>query len=237
MDNDRSIGWLINTFTVSNLLTMGKERLSGRVSVEDVPSGQKYLTSIMQSMEDGRELEIEYGKYNSPDSETLHIQPFAVKEHERRWYLVAFCNERAESNGKRLKNSDMRAWRVYGLDRIVSLRETEKTFRMPKGFDVDSIFHDSFGIFFPKEGQKSVTIRFRATDEEARYLRDLPLHRSQTEEGKADGGGRMFRLRVIPDENLLMEFCRLSGRAEVLEPEYLRAAVRDMLKKGYDNYE
>ena len=79
MDKDKSVGWLVNTFTVSNLLTLGKERLSGRVSVEDVPSGQIYLTSIMQAMEDGRELEIEYGKYNSSKTDTLHIQPFASR--------------------------------------------------------------------------------------------------------------------------------------------------------------
>ena len=236
MDNDKSVGWLVNTFTVSNLLTLGKERLSGRVSVEDVPSGQIYLTSIMQAMEDGRELEIEYGKYNSPQTDTLHIQPFAVKEHERRWYLVAYCRERAIKDGTVVPNNDMSAWRVYGLDRIVSLKEMDKTFKMPRGFDVDALFHDSFGIFFPKEGQKSETVRLKATDEEARYLRDLPLHRSQKEEGPAEGGGRIFRLRLIPDENLLMEFCRLAGRVEVLEPESVRSAVRSMLEKGLDNY-
>ena len=61
LDNDESIGWLVNTFTVNNLLSLGKERLSGRVSVEEIPSGQKYLTAIMQAMEDGKELEIAYG--------------------------------------------------------------------------------------------------------------------------------------------------------------------------------
>ena len=236
MDNDKSIGWLVNTFTVSNLLTLGKERLSGRVSVEDVPSGQIYLTSIMQAMEDGRELEIEYGKYNSSQSETLHIQPFAVKEYERRWYLVAFCHERATSEGKDIGNSDIKAWRVYGLDRILGMKESGKTFKMPKDFDVDSLFYNSFGVFFPKEGQRSVTVRFRATESEARYLRDLPLHRSQKEEGPAEDGGRIFNIRVIPDENLLMEFCRLAGRVEVIEPEQVRSSVRDMLRKGLDYY-
>ena len=238
MDNDKSVGWLVNTFTVSNLLTLGKERLSGRVSVEDVPSGQKYLTTIMQAMEDSLELEIEYGKYNSPTSETLHVQPFAVKEYERRWYLVAFCHERAGGAKSETDNSDTEAWRIYGLDRIVSLKETPVTFKMPKGFDVEALFHDSFGVFFPKKGQKSVTVRFKATPEEARYLRDLPLHSSQKEEGPAkDGDSIIFKMRVIPDENLLLEFCRLAGRVEVLEPEPIRSKVREMLQKGLELYD
>ena len=224
MDDDRSTEWLINTFTVNNLLSLGKGRLSGRVSVEEIPSGHRFLTSIMQAMEEDMELEIVYGKYSNSYSETLHVLPYAVKEHERRWYLVAFCRER---NGMR----------VYGLDRIASLEETGETFRMPRNFDVDDLFSESFGIYYPKEGQKSVTVKFRATEEESRYLRDLPMHKSQKEEGPTEGGGSVFRLRLIPDENLVMEFCRLAGRVEVLEPEELRSSVKDALEKGYESYE
>lgn len=233
LDNNESIGWLVNTFTVNSLLSLGKERLSGRVSVEEIPSGQKYLTAIMQAMEDGKELEIVYGKYSSDSSETLHVQPFAVKEHEKRWYLVAFCHERA---GADRRNDDINAWRVYGLDRITSLQVTDVTFRMPKDFDVDGIFSQSYGIYFPKAGQKPVTIRFKVTDEEARYLRDLPIHRSQVEENAAKGDGRIFRIRVIPNRNLMMEFCRHAGRLEVIEPEEVRLSVKEELEKAYKQY-
>lgn len=233
LDNNESIGWLVNTFTVNSLLSLGKERLSGRVSVEEIPSGQKYLTAIMQAMEDGKELEIVYGKYSSDSSETLHVQPFAVKEHEKRWYLVAFCHERA---GADRRNDDINAWRVYGLDRITSLQVTDVTFRMPKDFDVDGIFSQSYGIYFPKAGQKPVTIRFKVTDEEARYLRDLPIHRSQVEENAAKGDGRIFRIRVIPNRNLTMEFCRHAGRLEVIEPEEVRLSVKEELEKAYKQY-
>lgn len=233
LDNNESIGWLVNTFTVNSLLSLGKERLSGRVSVEEIPSGQKYLTAIMQAMEDGKELEIVYGKYSSDSSETLHVQPFAVKEHEKRWYLVAFCHERA---GADRRNDDINAWRVYGLDRITSLQVTDVPFRMPKDFDVDGIFSQSYGIYFPKAGQKPVTIRFKVTDEEARYLRDLPIHRSQVEENAAKGDGRIFRIRVIPNRNLTMEFCRHAGRLEVIEPEEVRLSVKEELEKAYKQY-
>lgn len=233
LDNNESIGWLVNTFTVNSLLSLGKERLSGRVSVEEIPSGQKYLTAIMQAMEDGKELEIVYGKYSSDSSETLHVQPFAVKEHEKRWYLVAFCHERA---GADRRNDDINAWRVYGLDRITSLQVTDASFRMPKDFDVDGIFSQSYGIYFPKAGQKPVTIRFKVTDEEARYLRDLPIHRSQVEENAAKGDGRIFRIRVIPNRNLTMEFCRHAGRLEVIEPEEVRLSVKEEFEKAYKQY-
>lgn len=218
LDNDESISWLVSTFTVSNLLSLGKERLSGRVSVEEIPSGQKYLTPIMQAMEDNMELVIAYAKYTSLSPETLHVQPLAVKEHNRRWYLVAFCHERDAS-------------RVYGLDRIVSLQETDIPFKMPKDFDVDAIFSDSYGIFFPKEGEKPVSIRIKALPEEAKYLRDLPLHHSQQEEGEG-----VFRIRVIPNEDLMMEFCKHAGKLEVIEPEYIRSAIKERMDNASKQY-
>ena len=111
------------------------------------------------------------------------------------------------------------------------LRETDTMFKMPKGFDIDSVFYDSYGIFFPKEGEKPQTIRFKASPEEAKYLRDLPLHRSQKEEG--DG---VFRIRVIPNEDLMMEFCKHAGKLEVIEPESLRSALKERLDKASKQY-
>ena len=49
-DSDASAAWLINTFTVNEMLSLSRERLSGRVSVEDIPSGQRYLTAIIGAM-------------------------------------------------------------------------------------------------------------------------------------------------------------------------------------------
>ncbi len=122
--------------------------------------------------------------------ETFHVQPLAVKEHERRWYLVAYCHERSESQtgNKGMNNGESMAstGRVPSGDR--------DPFRMPDGFDVEGLFCQSYGIFFPKEGERPVTIRFKVTEEEARYIHS-PIHRSQTEEGEAEGGGRLFRIK------------------------------------------
>ena len=47
-DENAENAWLINTFTVNNMLRLGKERLSGRVSVEDIPSGHSHLTGVLR---------------------------------------------------------------------------------------------------------------------------------------------------------------------------------------------
>lgn len=205
-DSDASAAWLINTFTVNKMLSLSRERLSGRVSVEDIPSGQRYLTAIIGAMTENSELKIAYRKYTSDEVSEYTLQPYAVKESARRWYLVAWCHERE-------------AVRVYGLDRIVNLEHTGRQFRMPQDFDVDALFATNFGVYLSSE--RPVEIVFKASVKEAGYLRDLPIHPSQKETGN-DGERITFSIFVRPNESLLMELFRLGNRIEVVSPDPIR---------------
>lgn len=220
-DENAENAWLINTFTVNNMLRLGKERLSGRVSVEDIPSGHIHLTAIMEAMTEGQKLNIKYLKYTSSESDSLTLHPYAVKEFAKRWYLVAHCEER-------------NALRVYGLDRIMKLDILEDTFRMPAGFDVEEVFATSFGTYLP-EG-KAELITFRTTVREARFMRDLPLHASQEEISSSDKEHVTFRIFVCPNESLIMEFCKHGNRLEVLSPKHVRNAVAEQLTAAAELY-
>lgn len=222
VDKREAIDYLINTFTVKSLLTLGKERLSGRVAVEDVPSGQKHLTVLMQAMLDGAVLRIQYRKYLSAETDVRTIRPYAVKEFEKRWYLVAWSEEAG-------------ALRSYALDRILALERTGDLFKMPADFDINALFRDSYGIYLP-EGEKPALVRLRTSLREAAYLQDLPLHPSQVLEAR-DAEHCIFALYLIPNPNLVMDLCKRGDRLEVLEPASLREAVLQAHKKALQRYE
>ena len=222
VDKRQSVDWLVNTFTVNHLLALSKGRLSGRVSVEDIPSGQKWLVSVMQSMLDNTEMELHYRKYMSEDEEVRHIRPYAVKEFAKRWYIVAYSEEAS-------------ALRVYAMDRILALKPTGEKFKMPKGFQVDDLFESSYGIYLP-EGEEPVLVKLRTTLREAAYLQDLPLHPSQVFLG-SEGDFCLFALRVIPNPNFIMELVKHGGRLEILEPESLREQVKQELRNALKLYE
>lgn len=219
-DENEESAWLINTFTVNNMLSLGKERLRGRVSVEDIPSGHRFLTVIMDAMTECRELRISYRKYTSTETGQYTIHPYAVKEAGRRWYLIGYCVERE-------------GLRVYGLDRVLDITETGRTFRMDKDFDVDEMFTTSFGIYLPEGPGKTIT--FRTGMKDASYLRDLPLHKSQ-EEIANDGNSVTFSIFVCPDKAMIMEFCKFGSRIEVLSPESVRKEVAEELRRASELY-
>ena len=220
-DESTENAWLINSFTVNNMLRLSKEKLQGRVSVEDIPSGHMHLTEVMEAMTENLEVVMEYHKYTSEESETLTIWPYAVKEFAKRWYIIAYCKERE-------------GLRVYGLDRVKNMKVTGKKFKMKSGFDVDELFATSFGIYLP--GGKGQTITFRCSEREAKFLRDLPLHSSQ-EEVRKEGDSVIFSIFVCPDKNLIMEICKHGSRIEVLSPAEVRNAVKEELAKALAQYE
>ena len=227
-DENAESAWLINTFSVNNILRTGKERLSGRVSVENIPSGHHHLTTAMEAMTECNEIVIEYRKYHSTAPEKLTIHPYAVKESAKRWYIIAHCVER-------------QGLRVYGMDRIQSMEVTANTFVMPKNFDIDELFATSFGIYLPDGKGEKVT--FRTDTKEAGYLRDLPLHATQQEESN-DGSQVTFSIFVCTRDaegnfyhDMIMEFCKYGSRIEVLSPLEVRNAVAEELAKASSQYQ
>lgn len=220
-DAPTQTSWLINTFTVNNLLSLSRDRLQGRVSVEDVPSGQKWLLTLMNAMMDNEELEICHRKYTSEDGKTRNVRPYALKEYGKRWYLVAYDLER---NGLRM----------FGLDRISLIRPTGRKFRFPDDFDVDVLLRNSFGAY-PAQRKDVRHIVLKATELEAKYLRDLPLHHTQKEVSPG-----IFTLDVAIMDDLIMELMGRGSRLEVTEPPELRARIAEELllaAKQYQNNE
>ncbi len=246
-DENAESAWLINTFTVNNMLSLGKERLSGRVAVEDIPSGHRHLTSALEAMTENKEIRIAYQKYTSEESSEYVLRPYAVKEFAKRWYIIGYC---LTKNGEPLTEPGLR---VYGLDRVQEVELTDRTFKMPEGFDIDELFATSFGIYIPEgPGQ---TITFRTTRTEARFLRDLPLHPTQQElppsacpdcktgaprkdASKANGQDYVtFTIFVCPNKSLIMELCKHGPRLEVLSPDHVREAVRTELQNALKLYQ
>ena len=215
IDENAETAWLINTFTVNSMLALGKERLSGRIAVEDIPSGHIHLTAIMEAMTSNNEIIIEYMKYTSNEVSSYTLRPYAVKESARRWYVTGYCIERKQL-------------RVFGLDRVHQLRISDRTFRMPAGFDVDEAFATSFGPYLPEGPGR--TIVFRAKETEARFLRDLPIHPSQKEIKISKTGGLSdrtvtFEIFASLNKAMIMEFCKHGSGIEVISPADVREAV------------
>ena len=120
--------WLLNTFAVNNLINES-HHLKRRILFEEIPSGRKYLTPVIEAMRDGLELELYYQSYWYEEPSTYTLQPYCIKVFKQRWYVIGFCKERNNI-------------RTFSLDRIQQLTTLDTKFIYPKDFDPEAYFAD-----------------------------------------------------------------------------------------------
>lgn len=219
--------WLLNTFAVNHLINES-HHLKRRILFEEIPSGQRFLTQIIEAMRDSLTLEMTYQSFWNGTPRTFEVAPYCIKVFRQRWYVVA-CS-----------TSDDRL-RIYALDRIRELRTSEHLFILPDDFDPQAYFADSFGIAVD-ESYKPERIQVRVSGIQRQYLRTLPLHASQQETEITDDSSVFeFYLRPTLDfqQELLTHAANTDSQIEVLQPQWLREEMKQIglnLVEAYSQY-
>ncbi len=202
--------WLLNTFAVNNLINES-HHLKRRILFEKIPSGQRFLTPLIEAMRDGVTVEMTYQSFVHDNPSTFEAEPYCLKVFKQRWYLVA-------------RSVDFQEPRIYSLDRIHELTVTPHPFSYPKGFDPQAYFQFSFGIIVDREYDvESVCLKVYGM--QCKYLRALPLHESQAEiEQTADYS--LFTYLLRPTYDFVQELLSLGDTVEVIAPQWLRQGIR-----------
>ena len=204
--------WLLNTFAVNNLINES-HKLKQRILFEDIPSGQQFLTTIIEAMRDGVKLKMSYQSYWMDKSAEFDIEPYFVKVFKQRWYLIGKSN----------------SIRIYALDRMISLHPTSTTFKMPVDFDPEAYFSDCYGIIHGVEA-KPQEIQLKINSDQANYVRALPLHHSQ-KEIESNTEFSLFSFYMKPTFDFRQEVLSLGGDAEVIAPATFRNEMKDISGK------
>ncbi len=202
--------WLLNTFAVNNLINES-HHLKRRIVFEQIPSGQNFLTPVIEAMRDGMSIEIKYKSFWRQDEYTTEVEPYFVKVFKQRWYLIA-------------RNKIKDAIRIYALDRIRALTQTGNAFVMPKDFSPEEYFYNSFGIISQDNCPPEI-VELKVYGTQKEYFRTLPLHHSQEEVENADGYS-IFRYYLSPTYDFIQEILSHGCEVEVLSPQHLRDEVR-----------
>lgn len=212
--------WLLNSFTLNNLVAES-QKLIDRIQLEDVPSGQQHLSSMLEAMKNSCCIAMTYQSYWRDSANEIQIEPFFLKIFKQRWYIVAYSREK-------------QAMRTYALDRIQKLSITQTKFKYPKDFSPSEYFHDSYGIINGDE-IAPCTVRIMATAHQAKYIRDLPLHHSQKEIEK-NAGMTIFGYYIKPSFDFRKELLSMGAEVEILEPEWFKEEIKREINEMNNKY-
>ena len=212
--------WLINTFAVNNLINEG-QHLRQHICFEEVPSGQRYLTTILEAIRDKVALRVTHRGFGKPEPSTFTIKPYGLKIFKQRWYVLA----ESQYPDHRLL--------IYALDRIEAMERTEETYEIPEDFDVAQHFQLSYGVTGLNGTPEIIELKVNAS--QVPYFRSLPLHRSQKEEETTEEYS-IFAYYVVPTYELRQEILSHGANVEVIYPKTLRAQIKEEIAEMHKLY-
>ena len=215
--------WLFSTFTVSNALT-GCMGIKDRIQLEYVPSGELYLQPIIDAMKENRVLDIIYKSYWKDNESNYEVQPLCLKLFRQRWYVIVHGND---------GEADTRIW-ICALDRILSLKKTEQAFTMPKDWDAETYFDGFIGVIRDEDYDKEL-VKLKVDADQANYIRDLKIHRSQQEAERNDNFS-IFTYCLRPTFDFQQELLWNADKVEVLEPIWLREEIAETIARMLNSY-
>lgn len=179
---------------------------------------ERYLDLISQAIHQRRSLSVLYYSISSDQEELRTIDPYHLLFQNGAWYMVGFCQLRAEI-------------RTFRVDRMRRAEPTEHAFDRPRSFNLNAYLGGSWRIM---RGE-TVTVKARFFPPAARYIAEGVWHPTQVIEGCSDGS---LTLTVTVDGVAEVGRWLLSfGEAvEVLEPESLRESVKENMEKAIQRY-
>ncbi len=219
-DTSKLSGWLVDSMAVNNLVKdSGLE--AGRLEVEDVPSAREYLSTVLDAMKENHRLVFNYHSFSrSRPDKGIEFCPYFLKRYKQRWYVF----------GLKVKSGGLR---TYALDRMSDVKIDHTTFELPTRAEAEAEFGSIVGVTSSKADAK--TVRLQATYSQAKYLRALPLHKSQTE--IIHDHYSIFTYHLKLNYELVSEILSLGPEVKVIEPLELKAMVTTRLREALRQYD
>ena len=213
--------WLISTFAVNNLINEGMH-LRKHIAFEAMPSGQQYLTTILEAIRERVRLRVTHQGFNKEHATTFTIAPYGLKVFKQRWYVLATSEY---PDGRLL---------VYSLDRFSAMERTEEKYEIPEDFDIDEHFRSFYGVSSLSNAQPEI-VQLRIDASQVKFFRTLPLHHSQEEIETTDTYS-VFQYYLVPTFELTKEILSNGPFIEVLRPLSLREEIQSKAKKMAEMY-
>jgi len=167
-----------------------------------------------------RRLHIRYHGRRRDEVSERDISPQRLTQYRNSWYLDAWCHA-------------AKGLRSFALERILDIEMLDAAAREVDPEKLAAHFDQSYGIF---SGPARHTARLRFTPEMSRWVADEVWHPDQS--GSLDESGAwVLEVPFSDSRELVMDILRYGAEVEVLEPDFLREAVRSAAADTARQYE
>ena len=154
--------------------------LGNRIQPVVILRGREFLRPIGKAMRKNCLMRCRYQKFSDVEPYDCLLAPYILKAYEGRWYLFALKWNSMDEVDEHPMGTRGLGLQAFALDRMLSAEQTAVPFELYDGFSASKYFKPYFGVFCDME-PKPVKIIIRAGENDAHYIRTLPLHYTQKE--------------------------------------------------------
>jgi len=165
---------------------------------------REIINRVNEAALNRKSLDMVYYTMSRKKESRRKVDPYKIWFFNGTFYLIGFCHVRGEV-------------RIFALDRIKMLHQTNETFEIPEDFSLEDFIGPSFGVF---QGEP-VHIKVWFSPEVAGYVKEKVWHQSQKIHPQEDGS-ILFEADAAGTDEIKFWIMSWGSHALVLEPESLR---------------
>jgi proteasome accessory factor B len=189
-------------------------------SSDHIETGSPLVKPLLVAIQKSAVVSFEHENLQTETFTNRRVEPYFLKEHKRRWYLLGYDHSSKD-------------FRLFGLDRVTNLIETKESFQ-PQEFDAQEYFMNTFGVFVDSD-QPAELVELQVTGLSGKLMNKVPVHPTQ-KLVKREGDTFWFTLFVRPTSELRTHILSLGRHTKVVSPESLVNDIKHHLELTLDNY-
>jgi predicted DNA-binding transcriptional regulator YafY len=182
--------------------------------------GTDFLKPLLKAAREHKVVCLTYQNFCSSEKKNYEVLPYLLKEYQGRWYLIACF-------------PDKKKLYIFGLDRILEVQATAKSFKPDKGIDPHRRLNSLIGVSASDDPPEKVLLSF--TPHQSKYIKTLPLHHTQRILLDNEKECRI-ELFVRINYELLMKILSYGSTVKVVSPSSLAGEIKKILTKALNSY-
>ncbi len=188
-------------------------------------SGVQHFKKLIQAIAANHKISFLKENYYGATNKPYIVSPLCLKEYANRWYLIAVVDGESE-----IKN--------FGIDRLSQIEiKNIKSLQLDDFQKQLKQYDDVVGLNYT-ESKKEVPekIVLKAHNNQIKYLRSLPIHKSQICIDGIDNQWGQVTYVLKPNYEFEIQILKLGNMVEVLEPIWFREKIKKHISEMYHLY-
>lgn len=208
-------------------------------------TGNEHLQILFEAAYNRKKVKIHYQSFEKSNPEVFIFNPYVLKEHRSRWYIVGYMEQTIQGNTG--KNTLIR---TLGLERISQVKLVElinqkyelrdnidnaESFKMIKDFDRKKFGCHSYGVTYT-HGKDPTIITLWLSKLQTKYALTMPIHSTQHLKKNKDGSS-VVTIEIYPGYEFYHDLKGWGHNMKVLGPKEVKDEALRLLKQALEEWE